>query len=86
MFCVCFSFDVGFSLYLFSGLSDITAPKGVIESNEQNFRLLENVEQRQHESSSFRKGQSVADGGSNLGNKGDGEREEGEGAGQDGGV
>lgn len=73
MYCVCFAFDVGFSRFVsfFSGLSDITAPKGVIESNEQNFRLLENVEQRQHETSSFRKGQSVAvavaDGGSNTG-------------------
>lgn len=79
MFCVCFPYDVGFSLYFFSGLSDITAPKGVIESNEQNFRLLENVEQRQHETSSFRKGQSVADGGSNLGSKG---RERGRGKGK----
>lgn len=71
MYCVCFAVDVGFSRFFFFGLSDITAPKGVIESNEQNFRLLENVEQRQHETSSFRKGQSVAvaDGGSNTGSR-----------------
>lgn len=75
-----FCFRCWFLSFLFSGLSDITAPKGVIESNEQNFRLLENVEQRQHETSSFRKGQSVAvaDGGSNSGNKGEGRGRRGE--------
>lgn len=43
-----FPFDAAFCFFLFFAFpgSDITAPKGVIESNEQNFRLLENVEER----------------------------------------
>lgn len=44
-----FPFDAAFCFFFlffaFPG-SDITAPKGVIESNEQNFRLLENVVER----------------------------------------